>query len=104
MAFALVSISAMSPSFQARRWSCQIPNATKTAAATAVKMAGQMRLVRRGDMRLIFEASLFRLVAILQGDEYPFEGAQQNKANNQRQRQEYHEMDPKRRLINEFRP
>ena len=74
------------------------------AAATQVKVAGQMRLARCRGMSLIFEASLFRLVAILQGDEHPFEGTQKTKANNQRQRKKNHEMDPKRRLITQFRP
>jgi hypothetical protein len=55
-------------------------------------------------MILIFQASLFRFVTILQGDEYSFERPQKSETHNKREGKKNHEMDPKRRLIAQFRP
>jgi hypothetical protein len=54
------------------------------AVAKQVARAGRKRLAERCGMSLIFEASLFRLVAKLQGDEQSLEGPQQTEANNKR--------------------
>ena len=53
---------------------------------------------------LIFEAALVGLVAILQRDHQAFQRPQQAEADDDGQRQEYHQMEPKRRLINQFDP
>jgi hypothetical protein len=66
--------------------------------------AGQTGLARCRGMDLMLDASLFRLVAILQGDEHSLEGPQKAETNNERQGKKNHKMDPKRRLIAQLCP